>query len=86
MVLYGGRKAEGRVRKESARTAGGAGGAMTRGLGTATHGNNSAGGKSVWNCYCIKITIVSECELYVMALDQRNALYSLNEENLKHRH
>jgi hypothetical protein len=62
------------------------GGAMTRGPGTATHGNNSAGGKSVWNCYCIKVTIVSECEPYVMALDQRNVLYSLNDENLKHCH
>ncbi len=59
------------------------GGAMTRGPGTVTHGNNSAGDKSAWNCYCIK---VGECELYVMKLDPRNVLYSLNDENFKHRY
>jgi hypothetical protein len=46
-----------------------------------THGNNSAGDKSVWNCYCIK---VCERELDIMKLDPRNVLCSVNDDKIKH--
>jgi hypothetical protein len=59
---------------------------VTHGLGTATHGNNSDGGKSVCNCYYVKVTMVSECEPCVTAIEKRIVLYLLIDENPKHRH
>ncbi len=58
------------------------GGAMTRGLGTVTHGNNSAGDKSAWNCYCIK---VCERELDIVKLDPKIVLCSVNDDKIKYR-